>query len=85
MVASGRMREDEASRIRSASDPNTFNEAIRSVRVRHAKGTLDVAVAEGRLAPDEAEQLLARMRKGEHGASVRRDVGDQRASRDRTV
>jgi SAM-dependent methyltransferase len=78
MVASGRMREDEARRIRTASDPDAFNEAIRAVRVRHAKGTLDAAVADGRLAPDESAQVLDRLRKGEHGASVGRDLRARR-------
>jgi hypothetical protein len=71
MVASGRLTEDEAQRLRAAAGPSEFNNAVRDIRLRHAGMKLDAAVADGSLDRPEAERLLDRLKQGEHGRSLR--------------
>ena len=75
LVSSGRLTEDEAERLRTAGDPNAFNAVLRDIRVRHAKATLETAVDEGEMTRTEADDVLGRMSRGEHGPSLRRHLG----------
>jgi hypothetical protein len=71
MVESGRLTENEALRLRAATEPGEFGHAVRDIRVRHAAMKLGAAVAEGSLSRGEAGSLLDRLRRGEHGRFLR--------------
>ncbi len=79
MVASGRITENEAQDLRTATDERDFNQAVRNIRVRHAGVQLDEAVADGSLTRTEADRLLDRLRTGEHGGSLRARLRGLRA------
>jgi hypothetical protein len=53
MVASGRVTETEAQRLRAAAEPTEFNKAVRDIRIRHAGLKLDAA---SRTAPSPARK-----------------------------
>ena len=74
MVASGRITEEEAGRLRAAEGSAAFEEVLAAIRARHAQGHTDAAVAEGRISPAEADGLLARVRSGEHSKELRSDI-----------
>jgi len=61
MVKSGRLTDQEAERLRSAAEPAEFDDAIRSIRVRHAGARLGPAVADGSLTREEADGFLDRL------------------------
>ncbi|MDQ6847274.1 MAG: hypothetical protein M3019_06790 [Candidatus Dormibacteraeota bacterium] len=71
MVQAGRLTEREAEGLRTASDANEFNQAVREIRARHAGVKLDAAVADGSMTRSEADNLLDRLRQGEHGGGLR--------------
>lgn len=71
MVASGRVTEAEAARLRAAVDTDQFDHAVRSIRVRHAAARLDAAVEGGQMTQGEAAGYLDRLNKGEHPRSLR--------------
>lgn len=71
MVQSGRLTEDEALRLRAATEPGEFRYAVRDIRVRHAAMKLDAAVADGTLSRAEADGLVDRLRRGDHGRFLR--------------
>lgn len=71
MVKSGRLTDEEAERLRSAGEPEEFDDAIRSIRVRHAGARLAPAVNDGRVTPAEADSFLDRLRNGEHSSALR--------------
>src|SRR6266545_7513806 len=72
MVAADRLTEDEAARLRDAADASEFDDAIRDVRSRHASEWIDEAVADGRLAEEDADAFRKRLRNGEDPTFVRR-------------
>ena len=80
MVASGRLTEPEAERLRTASEPTDFDDAVRNVRVRHARVKLDAAVADGEITRKEADELLEQLRNGEHPRSLRARLRERRPS-----
>src|SRR6266545_1369228 len=49
MVEADRLTEEEAARLRGATDANEFDDAIRDVRSRHAIEWIDEAVGDGRV------------------------------------
>jgi len=71
MVASGRVTEPEAARLREARDPAAFGAVLRDIRVRHAEARFEDAVVDGRVDRGEADAVLDRMRRGEHTRSLR--------------
>jgi hypothetical protein len=71
MVESGRLTDDEALRLRAAAEPGEFHHAVRDIRVRHAAMKLDAAVADRSLSRVDADGLLDRLRRGEHGRPLR--------------
>ncbi|MEO8899637.1 MAG: hypothetical protein ABI352_02195 [Candidatus Dormibacter sp.] len=75
MMASGRVTETEAARLRAAADEVQFDEAVRSIRVRHAGARLDAVVEGGQMTQEEAAGYLERLRKGEHPRSLRTHLG----------
>ena len=71
MVDAGRLTGEEAQRLRLATQPSQFDEVVRGIRVRHASAKLDVAVADGSITRAEADGLLERLGRGEHGRALR--------------
>jgi hypothetical protein len=71
LVESGQVTDAEAARIRAATDEAQVEEAIRSVRTRHAGARLNEAVENGAMAQEEADSYLERLQNGEHLPSVR--------------
>jgi polyhydroxyalkanoate synthesis regulator phasin len=74
MVASGRITDEEAERLRATAGTPAFDAAMAAVRARHAQEHTDAAVAEGRMSPEDAATLVARVRDGEHSAALRSDI-----------
>lgn len=71
MVASGRVTETEAARLRAAIQPEEFEAAVRSIRLRHAGARLDAAVQGGQMTQQEADGYRDGLAKGEHPRSLR--------------
>lgn len=71
LVRSGRMTEEEAARIRDAPDASALQEAVLAVRVRHAGGAVDAAVADGSMTSEEGTDILRRIGQGEHSHGLR--------------
>jgi hypothetical protein len=81
LVASGRITEGEAARLRVTKDSGEFDDEVRAIRVRHARTKLGGAVAEGRVSEQEADELLERLRNGQHPRSLRSRLHGLRAGR----
>jgi hypothetical protein len=81
LVASGRITEGEAARLRVTMDSGEFDDVVRAIRVRHARTELGGAVAEGRVSEQEADELFERLRNGEHPRSLRSRLHGLRAGR----
>ena len=71
MVKKGHMTGAEAARIRESTDPRSSSPQVRAVRARHASKRLDAAVQDGSMTQGEADDILVRIRKGEHSRSFR--------------
>lgn len=71
MVASGRVTETEAARLRAATHPDEFDNAARDIRVRHAGAHLTAAVQSGGMTQEEASAHLESLKNGEHPRSLR--------------
>ena len=71
MVESGRVTDQEAQRLRAAGTPGRFDETVRDIRLRHAGARLNSAVADGTMHQEEADDLLERLRNGDHSRSLR--------------
>ena len=74
MVSAGRISLQEAERLRAAGNADEFEAAMGDVRARHAGADLDVAVADGQLTQPEADDLLHRLRRGEHAPGLRKNL-----------
>lgn len=71
MTEKGQVTAEEAGRIRSAADADAFDAAVLAVRVRHARARLDGAVERGDMSPQEADENLAALERGEHPKGLR--------------
>ena len=71
MVESGRVTDRDAQRLRAAATPGEFDETVQDIRLRHAGTRLTSAVADGAMPQEEADDLLERLRRGEHSWSLR--------------
>ena len=71
MVKKGQMTQDEADRLQDASDPEEFEVAVRALRARHADKRLAGAVKDGTMTKQEANDVLERIKTGEHSRSLR--------------
>ena len=71
MVASGRVTETEAARLRTAAGSDEFDSASRDIRVRHARAQLNAAVEGGQMTQEEADAHLEGLKRGEHSRSLR--------------
>jgi hypothetical protein len=79
MVASGRVTEEEAARVRAAGNPEEVNAAMGGIRVRHATPRIAAAVANGKMTQAEADTALAQLRAGEPPRSLRAHLGGLRS------
>jgi Ni,Fe-hydrogenase III small subunit len=82
MVASGRITQEEAARVRAAGESSEFDVAVREIRLRHARERLDQVVEDGRVTKAEADALRERLNKGDDPRIVRR-LGRRAVSGDR--
>jgi len=71
MVKKGQTTQDEADRLRQASDPEEFEVAVRAIRARHAYERLDGGVKDGTMSREEAGNVIERIKEGEHSRSFR--------------
>ncbi|MFN2568645.1 MAG: hypothetical protein ABR564_03465 [Candidatus Dormibacteria bacterium] len=71
MVASGRVTEAEAAGLRTAVQPEEFEAAVGSIRLRHAAARLDAAVEDGQMTRQEADGYRDGLAKGEHPRALR--------------
>lgn len=74
MVASGRVSEEEAARLRAAEDTAQFDVVVAGIRARHAQVHTDAAVEADRMSQDEADELLGRVSAGEHSRELRAHI-----------
>ncbi|HMG25974.1 MAG TPA: hypothetical protein VKH36_04080 [Acidimicrobiia bacterium] len=71
MLEAGRVTEEEAERVRSATGSDDVDDAVGEIRVRHATEWLDEAVGKGRLTAEEAATVLDRLKNGEDPSALR--------------
>lgn len=81
MVASGRITEDEAERLRATEGTADFDAAIGVIRARHAAAHMEGAVDAGELSQEEADGYLGRLRNGEHPKGLRARLAQHRPRR----
>ena len=74
MVASGRITQEEAGRLRAAEGSAAFEEVVACIRARHAQAHTDAAVSGGAMSEEEADALLQQVRDGEPSAELRRHI-----------
>lgn len=82
MVASGRMTDAEANRLRATHGTPEFELVLGEVRARHASAYLDAAVGEGQMTEEEAEDQRQKLRRGEHPKGLRARLRMHRTARD---
>ncbi|HUY86275.1 MAG TPA: hypothetical protein VMU77_04120 [Acidimicrobiales bacterium] len=78
MVASGRITEDEASRLRAAEGTPDFELAVGEIRARHAGEGLEPSVSSGEMTQEQADNYLDRIRSGEHPKGLRARLAKHR-------
>lgn len=81
LVAAGRLTAEEARQLRAAPDVSRADQVMREIRARHAAERLDAAVAEGAMSRQEADDLLERVRGGEHSRALRSHLSRFRVKR----
>lgn len=81
LVAAGRLTADEAQRLRAAPDVSRAEQVVREIRARHASERLDAAVSEGAMSRQEADDVLERVRGGEHSRALRAHLSGFRLGR----
>jgi hypothetical protein len=74
MVSTGRVTAAEAERLRGAGDVAAFDAALAEIRARHAGPDLDAAVTDSQLTQPEADELLDRLRRGDHSPALHQRV-----------
>jgi hypothetical protein len=77
MVASGRILQDEAVRLRACQGTDEFDAILVGIRARHAQVHTDAAVAGGTMDQEEAARYLERVRGGEHSRELRAHIKGQ--------
>ena len=71
MVESGRITEEEATRLRATEGTAEFDAVVGEIRARHAGAHIDSAIADGEMSQREADEYLERLRMGEHPKGLR--------------
>jgi polyhydroxyalkanoate synthesis regulator phasin len=80
MVASGRILQEEAVRLRACEGADEFDAVLADIRARHAQVHTDSAVAGGTMDQEEAARYLERVRSGEHSRELRALIRGKNAS-----
>jgi hypothetical protein len=78
MLASGRVTDHEAARLRGAEGTEEFEGVVAEIRLRHARAHLDAAVVEGEMTTHEAEDYATRIGQGEHPKGLRARLAQHR-------
>jgi hypothetical protein len=81
MVDSGRLTAEEADQLKAAPDAGRAEAVLRDIRARHAGERLAVAVAQGAMTQAEADDVLERVRGGEHSRRLRSHLAQFRPRR----
>ena len=81
MVASGRITEEEAERLRATEGTADFDAAVGEIRARHASAHMGKAIAEGEMTQEEADSYVERLRGGEHPEGLRARLRKHRPRR----
>ena len=71
MVEAGRVTGEEAERVRAAADSGELDDAVREIRLRHARARVGAELRDGRVTQDEADLILQRLENGEHPRLLR--------------
>ncbi|MDQ3643586.1 MAG: hypothetical protein M3450_19485 [Actinomycetota bacterium] len=71
LLEAGRVTSEEAARVRAASDTGELDDAVREIRLRHARERLGAQSRDGGVTQEEAELILQRIEKGEHRGLLR--------------
>ena len=66
MLATGRITDENATRLRAAAETGDFDSEAEQIRFRHVKARVDTAVDDGRLTKEEADAALGCVANGEH-------------------
>jgi hypothetical protein len=74
MVESGRITPEEAALLRASQGTEEFDDVVAAIRARHASEHTAASVRDGRLSEEEADGLLARVRRGEHSPELRKQI-----------
>ncbi len=78
MVASGRITEQEAVRLRATEGTADFDAAVAGIRARHAAVHMEGAIGAGQMSQEEAASYLDRLRNGEHPKGLRAQLAMHR-------
>jgi hypothetical protein len=71
LLATGRITEDEAERVRQAVESGHIDAVVTEIRLRHARDWLVTAVADGRMTQAEADAVVGRLERGEDPRPLR--------------
>ena len=74
MVENGRITAEEAAQLRATEGTPAFDDVVAGIRARHAQAHTDPAVADGTMSQEQADDLLERVRAGEHSTELRKQV-----------
>jgi polyhydroxyalkanoate synthesis regulator phasin len=78
MVATGRITQPEAARLRATEGTPEFDAAIGAVRARHAEEQMVGAIRSGEVTQEEADAYLERLLQGEHPKGLRARLAKHR-------
>ena len=65
LVEAGRLSEEEAERLRTAAASGELDDAVRQIRLKHARVRICAAVEGRQLTQDEADAIVERLENGE--------------------
>jgi len=74
LTETGRLTQAEAEHLGTASTTEEFDDAARSIRLRHVSATLKTAVEQGWMTNEEAEALRERVAAGEDSDAIRAEL-----------
>jgi polyhydroxyalkanoate synthesis regulator phasin len=81
MMKSGRITDEEATRLRATEGSAEFDQTVGEIRARHAGAHMEESVAAGQMSQEEADCYLERLRGGEHPKGLRSHLGQLKRKR----
>jgi hypothetical protein len=84
MVALGRITEDEAADLRTATGTEQFEQAVGAIQARHASEQMESAIAAGEMTQEEADAYRDRLRRGDHPKGLRARLTKNRSRKHST-